>query len=248
MVKIFEKNIVNNRLTVKFFGIKLFTHKLKPKFNKNVVVLIKENGKRIYNPKIKGLSVKFGGNYNVVKLYEPLLCINKLSIGLKNKDKVEIRNSKNDIQKLHIECMGRSKVFIDEDFSVADGIFIADYGSKIEIGKDAMFSFQTVMQTGDEHIIYNKANSEFMGTNDIKIGNHVWVGFRAKILKKSVIPDGCIVGMDSTVTKPFDTPNSVIAGIPAKIIKTDIRWDRTHYFEMKTNKLEKNFAEKFSQD
>ena len=248
MSKLFEKSIVNNRLIVKVFGIKLFTHKLKPKYKKNIVVLIKENGKRVYNPKIKGLSIKFSGNYNVVKLYEPLLCIQKLSMGLRSKDRVEIRSSKNDIQKLHIECMGHTKVFIDEDFSVADGIFIADYGSKIEIGKDTMFSFQTVMQTGDEHIIYNKAAGEFLGTNDIKIGSHVWVGFRTKILKKSVIPDGCIVGMDSTVTKPFDKPNSIIAGVPAKIVRTDIRWDRDHYWFMKANKLEEHYLKKLTQD
>ena len=35
-------------------------------------MLIKQNGERIYNPKIKGLSVKFLGGNNIVKLYEPL--------------------------------------------------------------------------------------------------------------------------------------------------------------------------------
>ena len=246
MTKFFEKKIANNRLTVRLFGVKLFSHKLKQKFHKNYVVLIKQNGKKVYNPKIKGLSVKFRGSNNVVKLYEPIKYLGRLTIGLRNKNKVVIKNTKNDIQKLHIECMDYSKVFIDEDFSVGEGIFIADYNSKINIGKDCMFSFQTVMQTGDEHIIYDRNTNQFTGTNDITIGNHVWVGFRAKILKKSVIPDGCIVGLDSTVTKAFDTPNSVLAGIPAKVIKSDIRWDRKHYNDMKTQKLENEFIKKFS--
>ena len=59
MTKFFEKKIANNRLTVKLCGVKLFSHKLKQKFHKNYVVLIKQNGKKVYNPIIKGLSVKF---------------------------------------------------------------------------------------------------------------------------------------------------------------------------------------------
>ena len=248
MTSFFEKKIINNRLTVRLFGIKLFSHKLKQKFHKNYVVLIKQNGEKIYNPKIKGFSVNFRGNYNIVKLYEPIKYIGRLTIGLRNKNKVVIKNTKNDIQKLHIECMDYSKVFIDENFSIGEGIFIADYNSKINIGKDCMFSYQTVMQTGDEHIIYDKNINKFTGTNDIIIGNHVWVGFRSKILKKSVVPDGCIVGLDSTVTKEFDVPNSVLAGIPAKIVKSDIRWDRKHYNEMKIQKLENEFIERFSKE
>ena len=246
MVKIFEKKIHNNRLTVKFFGIKLFTHKFKQKYRKNYVVLIKQNGQRVYNPKIKGFSVDFRGNYNIVKLYEPFKHIGKLSIGMNSRNKVVIKNSEYDIQKLHLECLGHSEIFIDKDFAVADGIFIADYNSKIKIGRGTMFSYSTVIQTGDQHVIYDNNTGKFNGTKDITVGNHVWVGYRAIILKKSVIPDGCIVGMNSIVTKKFDTENSVIAGSPAKMVKSDIRWDRIHYWEMMAQKRENEFLEKLS--
>ena len=246
MVKFFEKEIENNRLTVRIFGIKLFSHKLKTKLKKNYVVLIKQNGERVYNPKIKGLTVQFRGNYNVVKLYEPFNYIGRLSIGLNSRNKVTIKSSKYDIQKLHIEALGHSEVFIDEDFAVGDGIFIADYNSKIKIGKGAMFSYSTVMQTGDQHLIYNKDTEQFNGTKDIIVGNHVWVGYRAIILKKSVIPDGSIVGMGSIVTKKFDKENSVIVGSPAQLVKSNIRWDRTHYWEMMAQKRENEFAQIFS--
>ena len=102
------------------------------------------------------------------------------------------------------------------------------------------------MQTSDEHIIYDGNTKQFIGTNDIVVGDHVWAGLSSKILKKSVIPNGCIIGMDSTVTKAFSEENAVLVGSPAKMVKTNIFWDREHYTVMKSNKLENEFIEKFS--
>ena len=39
------------------------------------------------------------------------------------------------------------------------------------------------------------------------------------ILKNTSIPDGCIVGCCSVVTKSFDMKNCAIAGNPAKILR-----------------------------
>ena len=50
----------------------------------------------------------------------------------------------------------------------------------------------------------------------MRIGNHVWIGKRAIILKGVTIGDGSIVGMGAVVTK--DVPsNSLAVGNPAKI-------------------------------
>ena len=62
----------------------------------------------------------------------------------------------------------------------------------------------------------------------MKIGNHVWVGARAVILKNTIIPDNCIVGFSSVVSsKTFigEKGHCIAAGNPAKIIKRDISWD-----------------------
>lgn len=57
---------------------------------------------------------------------------------------------------------------------------------------------------------------------DIVIGNNVWVGSRSIILKKSVIPDGNIVGVGSLVNREFDERYCLLAGIPAVIKKRHI--------------------------
>ncbi len=50
------------------------------------------------------------------------------------------------------------------------------------------------------------------------IGDNVWIGTRAIILPGVTIDDNSIVGAGAVVTKSFKK-NSVIAGVPAKLIK-----------------------------
>ncbi|MCB6663487.1 hypothetical protein LI167_09075 [Phocaeicola dorei] len=62
----------------------------------------------------------------------------------------------------------------------------------------------------------------------MEIGKYVWIGKDVKIGKNTKIPDDSIVGWGSIVTKVFHEPNIILAGIPAKIIKRGINWDRRY--------------------
>lgn len=53
----------------------------------------------------------------------------------------------------------------------------------------------------------------------------MWIGKRVLCLKGTIIPDNCVVGGGSVVTKRFDEPNSIIVGNPAKVINTNIFWE-----------------------
>lgn len=54
--------------------------------------------------------------------------------------------------------------------------------------------------------------------SDIIIGNNVWLGLNAIILKGSEIGDNCVVGAGSVVKGKFPS-NVIIVGNPAKIVK-----------------------------
>lgn len=53
----------------------------------------------------------------------------------------------------------------------------------------------------------------------VKIGKNVWVGAHATILPGVMVGDNAVIAAGAVVTK--DVPaNAVVAGVPAKVIKT----------------------------
>ena len=57
------------------------------------------------------------------------------------------------------------------------------------------------------------------------IGDNVYIGPGAVIFGEITIADGCYIGANAVVNKSVLEPNSVIVGIPAKVIKTDpVHW------------------------
>ncbi len=104
--------------------------------------------------------------------------------------------------------------------------FIATEGTSIEIGKDCMFAYGIVLRTGDHHSILNHQGDRFNLAKSIKLAEHVWVGQNAYLLKGVEIKSGCVIGACSVVTKGTSVENSILAGNPAQVIKSEISWDR----------------------
>ena len=53
---------------------------------------------------------------------------------------------------------------------------------------------------------------------DVRVGNNVWIGYGAQILRGVSVGDNAIVGASAVVTK--DVPaNAVVAGAPARVIR-----------------------------
>lgn len=99
-------------------------------------------------------------------------------------------------------------------------------GTQISIGQDCMFSSEIVLTTGDSHSILDSNKNRINPSLDIIIEDHVWIGQKNIILKGTHISKNSIVGANSLCTKKFMNANSIIAGVPAKIIKENISWDR----------------------
>lgn len=98
-------------------------------------------------------------------------------------------------------------------------------GSSIVIGENCMFSNHIIVRTSDSHPIIDITTGERINkAEDIKIGNHVWIAPNTKIMKGSEIADGCIIGSDTTISKEFKTPNCLIVGRPAKIVRENVSW------------------------
>ncbi len=138
-----------------------------------------------------------------------------------------------------------SSVFISEDFS-SNGVRITSYeGKGIYIGKDNMWAAQIVCMNSDAHAIIDVFGNVINKSQDIFIGEHVWIAFRAQILKGVTIGPNSVVGADAFITKSFEEGNQILAGLPAKVVKSNINWDRRSvslYEKMRNNNIirEKN--------
>ena len=97
---------------------------------------------------------------------------------------------------------------------------------KITIGNNGMWGWNVILMDGDGHPIYDTENKIINRPQEIIIGNNVWLGADSSIMKGAYIPDGCIVGKGSTVTRKETKTNSILAGCPAKVVKENISWSR----------------------
>ena len=117
---------------------------------------------------------------------------------------------------------------IGEGFSIASkGRFLLpNIGNTILIGKNCMFSNNIIIRGGEfPHLIFDKDTGQYLDVSEgIFIGSHVWVGEQSYINKSATIPNDCIIGAQSVVTKRFEEEYCVIAGSPAKVVKRNVVW------------------------
>ncbi len=100
----------------------------------------------------------------------------------------------------------------------------ATNGCTISIGYGCLLSDNIQIHTTDYHSIFDNNNNICNMPNNISIGNHVWICKDVMVLKGANIPDGCVVGARSIINKHFNSSNSIIAGIPGKVIRENIHW------------------------
>ncbi len=90
----------------------------------------------------------------------------------------------------------------------------------IEIGSYNMFG-PDVYITDSNHKFGAgiSPSNEPMQKGKVRIGDYCWIGAKAIILKDVELGNHCVVAAGAVVTKSFG-PGSVVAGVPAKLIKT----------------------------
>ena len=98
----------------------------------------------------------------------------------------------------------------------------------ISIGNDCLFSANIMIRTGDSHVILDETSGKRLNHSEsICFADKVWLGNGCKVLKGANIGAECVVGTGALVT--HKTPvvnNSVLAGVPAKVVTTGIRWSQ----------------------
>lgn len=117
-----------------------------------------------------------------------------------------------------------NKIEIGRDTAIASGVEIIDNNTHPINPQDRRYMRHTP-HGSDER------SNEYSANAPIIIGENVWIGSNARIQKGITIGDNAIIASNSVVT--HDVPaNSIAAGNPARIVKTDIDKTTTPIFPL----------------
>jgi acetyltransferase-like isoleucine patch superfamily enzyme len=90
--------------------------------------------------------------------------------------------------------------------------------ASVTIGRRCAIGPEVVVRDNDEHWLAGRPMSA-----PVTIGDDVWICARAMILKGVAIGDGAVVGAGAVVTSDVP-PRSLVAGVPAKVIREEVSW------------------------
>lgn len=183
------------------------------------------NNKIIYKDgkKVPNLSVDFFGKGSTVSIGADCTSSNSL-IRLGNNCNIEI--GKNCILNcLEVYALNSSSIVIGDYAKFTWSVRIhAHEPYNVKIGDDCLFADGVWITVSDMHAIIDKETRERINPGkSVTVGDHVWIGASATVLKGSIIEDGAVVATGSIVSGRVP-PHSIAAGIPARIIRSGIEW------------------------
>ena len=110
----------------------------------------------------------------------------------------------------------------------------AEIGAKTVLGQEITISAYQHVSIGRECIIADRVmlidfdhgvteverpiRAQGIYKRDVRVGNNVWIGYGACILRGVTVGDNAVIGTSAVVTR--DVPaNAVVAGVPARILR-----------------------------
>ena len=170
---------------------------------------------------VSGENVKFPSNFNIENANVP--------------DAIQIVHNNEFNDEFHIRCFQHGKIEIGNYnwTSLRTQIVCAN---SVKIGNYCIMGRDVYISDSNEHPIdsvqrLNCTKEYWQGiapdrytlvdNSPVQIGDNVWIGERAIILKGVTIGDHCVIAAGSVVTKSIPS-GALVAGNPSKIIKLNI--------------------------
>jgi acetyltransferase-like isoleucine patch superfamily enzyme len=100
----------------------------------------------------------------------------------------------------------------------------------VSIGEQCILADRVMLIDFDHNVAEVERPIRVQGIykRDVRVGNNVWIGHAAQIMRGVTVGDNAIVGAGAVVTK--DVPaNAVVAGVPARVLRmreapAGLRW------------------------
>lgn len=138
------------------------------------------------------------------------------------------KGSRKIIKSLFGHCAGawiEPSFYCDYGYNISTGKnFYANHGlvildaAPVTFGDDVMIAPGVLISTATHPLDAQKRKKGIEIAKPIQIGNNVWIGMGAKILEGVNIGDNAVIAAGAVVNKDV-AANSMVAGVPAKLIK-----------------------------
>ncbi|TAJ12130.1 acyltransferase [Marinilabiliaceae bacterium JC017] len=134
----------------------------------------------------------------------------------------------------HLSSQNRGKIIFGDYSQIGDNSMVAavksvTIGDYTAIGDDVLITDNNSHSINPEDRLLMRTKAEdhpyrlwrYSDSKPVVIGRNVWVGSKVRINKGVTIGDNSIIAASAVLTKDVP-PNSIAAGNPARIVKTDI--------------------------
>ena len=116
-----------------------------------------------------------------------------------------------------------AELTLGDGFKISSGSRIICYKS-LKIGRNCRISWDSQIIDTDFHRVFDKNSHHINPDQEIRIGDNCWIGNNSFIQKGSILGNMIVVASNSMVNSQITEDNVILAGSPAKIIKTSITW------------------------
>ncbi len=175
---------------------------------------------------IKNLNIVINGSHNTVKISSGTI--------LNHRSNIHITGDNNVIEIGKTILNGTFYIFIrgncckcvwgDNTTCISARIIMGEDNSGCIIGNDCMLS-NAEIRASDGHTLIDTKTGDVLNrvSGYVSVGNNCWIGQNSVLTKNARIPDNTMVGAMSLVTKKFTETNTIIAGVPAKVLRKNIK-------------------------
>ncbi len=90
----------------------------------------------------------------------------------------------------------------------------------VSIGRECVIADRVMLIDFDHGMVEVDRPIRLQGIykRDVRVGNNVWIGYGACILRGVTVGDNAVIGTNAVVTR--DVPaNAVVAGVPARVLR-----------------------------
>lgn len=175
---------------------------------------------------IPGLKIKFKGRGNKVFLDRSCRFRDSL-IDLGSNAFVNIQSSIWNCLNINNKSHDGGVLFIGNKCIGGSGLSIDIFGNnRCFIDDGCIFGKNVTITCSDGHSIFDMNDLKLLNpNNDVYVGRKVWFGNFVSVLKGAILNDNSVVALGSVVTKGDYLSNSILAGVPARIIQKNIDWE-----------------------